>query len=89
LAGDNVSTHMTQNAPRTTVRTRKLIGTVGLLALITVYALVVMGLIATVFPRLDRWALPFLYAFAGIAWVPLAGAILNWMHRGRPDEPVA
>jgi protein-S-isoprenylcysteine O-methyltransferase Ste14 len=80
---------MTHDAPRTTVRTRKLIGTVALLALIVVYCLLVMGLIATVFPQMHRWVLPFLYAAAGIAWVPLAGAILNWMHRGRPDEPLA
>jgi hypothetical protein len=80
---------MARDAPRTTVRTRKLIGTVALMALIVVYAMLVVSLIATVFPRAERWLLPFLYAIAGIAWVPLAGAILNWMHRGRPDEPVA
>lgn len=72
--------------PRTTVRTRKLIGTVGLLLLIAVYSMVAIALIATVFPRLDAWVQPFVYAAAGFLWVPLAGAIISWMYRGRPDE---
>lgn len=72
-------------APRTTVRTRKLIGSVAILILIAVYAMLVVSLMATVFPQAERWLLPFLYAIAGFAWVPLAGAIVSWMHRGRPN----
>jgi hypothetical protein len=68
-----------------TTRIRKLIGTVALLLFIAIYALVAMGVIATVFPQMPKWALPFLYALAGIAWVPFAGLIVTWMHGGKPD----
>lgn len=74
--------------PRTTVRTRKLIGSVLLLVLIAVYAVAVVSLMSTVFPRMERWLQPFAYALAGFLWVPLAGAIISWMHRGRPDAPL-
>jgi hypothetical protein len=69
-----------------TQRMRKLVGTVALLVLITVYALVVMMLVTTVFPNMAKWLQPFFYAVAGVAWVPLAGLIVGWMHGGVRDE---
>ncbi len=68
-------------------RTRKLFGTVALLVLITVYALLVMVLSAMILPQLHKWMHVFFYAVAGLAWVPLAGMIIAWMHGGRRDEP--
>lgn len=64
-----------------TIRTRKLIGTVSLLVVITVYSLVVIGLVATAFPQLGTGMQLVFYAIAGLAWVPPAGLIINWMHK--------
>jgi peptidoglycan/LPS O-acetylase OafA/YrhL len=65
------------------MRTRKLIGTMALLALVIVYSLVAM-MIAIV---LQVNASPFVelayYVIAGLAWVFPAGAIIWWMQK--PD----
>jgi hypothetical protein len=63
------------------VRARKIIGTVALLVMIAVYSLVVMGLVATAFPQLGTGMQLVFYAIAGLAWVPPAGKIINWMHK--------
>jgi Protein of unknown function (DUF2842) len=67
-------------------RMRKLVGTIALLLLIIVYALVIMVLAAAVLPYANKWLYPVFYAVAGVAWVPLAGPIVAWMHGGRRDE---
>jgi hypothetical protein len=64
-----------------TIRTRKAIGTVALLVMITVYSLLVIGLVATAFPQLGTGLQLAFYAVAGLAWVPPAGLIINWMHK--------
>jgi Protein of unknown function (DUF2842) len=64
-----------------TVRMRKIFGTVALLAMITVYSLLVIGLVATAFPQLGTGLQLVFYAIAGLAWVPPAGYIINWMHK--------
>jgi Protein of unknown function (DUF2842) len=66
-------------------RTRKLLGTLALLAVIILYALLVMVFVATVLPRLGPWGQLVFYAVAGLAWVPAAGWIIGWMHGGRID----
>ena len=64
------------------LRTRKLFGTVLLLAFIIVYSLVVMVLMATVLPHAGSTALHVVFfALAGLAWVPVAMLIVSWMHR--------
>lgn len=68
------------------LRTRKLLGTVYLLLLITVYSLLVIGAVATVYPQIPNAALAAVfYMVAGLAWVPLAMPIVAWM--SRPDRP--
>jgi hypothetical protein len=68
------------------LRTRKAIGTVLTVVWITVYALVMMAVGATlVLGRGMALELPF-YVLAGLGWVPLEMWIIKWM--SRPDaEP--
>jgi uncharacterized protein DUF2842 len=66
------------------IRTRKLIGTVGLLVLVTVWALLAMA-IAQFVLRADSGLLVFLfYAVAGLGWVLPAMPLVRWM--SRPDH---
>jgi hypothetical protein len=66
-----------------TIRTRKLVGTVLLLAFIFAYVLVAM-LVAVVLQVRESKAIEVaFYAVAGLAWVLPAGLLIRWMHR--PD----
>jgi len=65
------------------IRTRKLIGTVGLLVLVTIWALLAMG-VAQFALRAQSGVVVFLfYAVAGIGWVLPAMPLISWM--SRPD----
>jgi hypothetical protein len=67
-----------------TIRTRKLIGTVALLAFLCAYALAAM-LAAVVLQVRESRLIEFLfYMVAGLAWVLPAGLLIRWMHR--PDR---
>jgi Protein of unknown function (DUF2842) len=67
------------------IRTRKLIGTVGLLALVTAWALLAMA-VAQFALRAQSGVVVFLfYAVAGIGWVLPAMPVISWM--SRPDVP--
>ncbi len=65
-----------------TPRTRKLAGTVLLLTLIAVYALLAMG-VAVVMQVNDasKAAELIYYVVAGLLWVLPAGLIIRWMQR--------
>ena len=64
-----------------TARMRKLLGGVGIVAFVTVYALV-MAAIAGRLPNLPLVKLAF-FAVAGVCWgVPLI-PFISWMNRGR------
>ena len=60
---------------------RKLFGTLLLLAFLFVYVLAAMLVAAAVLPKGGRFAEFAYYAVAGLAWVPVAGLIVSWMHR--------
>jgi hypothetical protein len=65
------------------IRTRKLIGTLGLLALVTVWALLAMAL-AQFALRAQSGIVVFLfYAVAGLGWALPAMPLVSWM--SRPD----
>lgn len=68
-----------------TIRTRKLMGTVMLLAFIVVYAMLALA-VAVVLQvnQASKLAELAYYIIAGFIWVIPAGAIISWM--GRPDE---
>ena len=66
------------------IRTRKLIGTIGLLALVTLWALLAMAF-AQFALRAHNGIVVFLfYVVAGIGWVLPAMPIVAWMQR--PDR---
>jgi uncharacterized protein DUF2842 len=66
------------------IRTRKLVGTIGLLALVTVWALLAMAF-AQFALRAQNGIVVFLfYVVAGIGWVLPAMPIVSWMQR--PDR---
>lgn len=60
-------------------RTRKLIGTFVFLAFLIVYSLIAMAIGARYLSTVHGiWQFLF-YAFAGLAWLPGAMAIISWM----------
>jgi hypothetical protein len=63
-------------------RIRKLIGTVGLLALVIVWSLLAMALAQVVLVRSNGVFDFVYYLVAGLGWVPLAMLLVSWMSRG-------
>jgi hypothetical protein len=64
-------------------RTRKFIGTIVMLALVIVYALVAMGLAQGRITQAPGWLQAVLYAALGLLWVPPAMLLIRWMETGR------
>lgn len=64
-------------------RTRKLLGTFGLIALIIVYPLVVMEAYVTWLMALPWWGAILVLAVAGGLWFFPAAWVVRWM--ARPD----
>ncbi len=63
------------------IRTRKLIGTIVLVAFVVVYLLIAMAVTAVWLPG-SPIALQLLgYATAGLLWIVPAGVIIRWMSR--------
>jgi Protein of unknown function (DUF2842) len=67
------------------VRTRKLIGTVALLVLVSVWGLFAMALAQSVLTDINGLVAAIFYAVAGLGWVLPAMPIVSWM--ARPDRP--
>lgn len=67
-----------------TIRTRKLIGTVGLLALVIVWALVAMALAQSILTDINGFVAAIYYVVAGLGWVLPAMPLISWM--SRPDK---
>ncbi|MGB7257641.1 MAG: DUF2842 domain-containing protein [Pseudolabrys sp.] len=68
-----------------TIRTRKLIGTFGLLALAIVWALLAMALAQSVLTNINGFVAATYYVVAGLGWVLPAMPLVRWM--SRPDAP--
>jgi hypothetical protein len=66
------------------IRTRKLIGTVGLLMLVTVWALLAMAFAQFALRAQSGWVAALFYAVAGLGWVLPAMPLVSWMQR--PDR---
>jgi Protein of unknown function (DUF2842) len=66
------------------IRTRKLIGTFGLLLLVTVWSLLAMALAQSVLTDIDGLVAAIYYVIAGLGWVLPAMLLVKWM--ARPDE---
>ena len=69
------------------IRTRKLIGTVGLLCLVVVWSLAGMAIAQTPWLAASRLAQAIFYVVAGLGWVLPAMPLIAWM--SRPDKPAA
>ncbi len=71
-----------------TMRTRKLIGTFAMLALLFVYSMIAMTIGVAILPDAAWYAELAYYFVAGLAWVPLAGMLINWMSKPDPEPEV-
>jgi hypothetical protein len=66
------------------IRTRKLIGTVALLLLVTVWALFAMALAQSVLTDINGFVAAIFYVVAGLGWVLPAMPLVSWM--AKPDR---
>ena len=69
------------------IRTRKLIGTVALLVLVTAWALLAMAFAQFALRAQSGMVMLMFYAVAGIGWVLPAMPVVAWMQR--PDRKAA
>lgn len=67
------------------VRVRKLIGTVALLVLVSVWALLAMALAQSALTDINGFVAVIFYVVAGLGWVLPAMPLVSWMLR--PDQP--
>jgi len=68
-----------------TQRQRKFLGTIALLLLIAVYALIAMGVaIVLQVHNVSKFAELSYYVVAGLLWVLPAGLLISWMQK--PDS---
>lgn len=63
------------------MRTRKLVGTFALLALVIVYSLAAMMVAIALQVNASKFVEVMYYVVAGLAWVIPAGAIIWWMQK--------
>ena len=66
------------------IRTRKLIGTFALLALVAVWSLLAMALAQSVLTDINGFVAVIYYIVAGLGWVVPAMFLVKWM--AKPDE---
>jgi hypothetical protein len=69
------------------IRTRKLIGVIGLLALVIFWSLLAMALAQSVLTDINGFAAVIYYVVAGLGWVLPAMLLVKWM--AKPDAPRA
>lgn len=67
-----------------TMRTRKLIGAFGLLALVIVWALLAMALAQSALTDINGFVAAIYYVVAGLGWVLPAMPLISWM--SKPDK---
>jgi hypothetical protein len=67
------------------IRTRKLIGTIGLLVLVTAWALLAMAFAQFALRAQSGIIVVLFYAVAGLGWVLPAMPLVAWMQRA--DQP--
>ena len=66
------------------IRTRKLLGTVALLALVTVWALLAIAFAQFALSSAHGFVVALFYVIAGLGWVLPAMPVVSWMQR--PDK---
>jgi len=65
------------------IRTRKLVGAVALLALVIFWGLLAMALAQSVLTNINGWVATIFYIAAGLGWVLPAMPLISWM--AKPD----
>jgi hypothetical protein len=65
------------------IRIRKLIGAVALLALVIFWGLLAMALAQSVLTSINGWVATIYYIVAGLGWVLPAMPLISWM--AKPD----
>ena len=66
------------------IRSRKFIGTIALLALVCVWGLLAMALAQSVLTDIDGFVAAIYYVVAGLGWVLPAMPLISWM--AKPDS---
>jgi hypothetical protein len=66
------------------IRIRKLVGTVALLALVIIWGLLAMALAQSVLTNINGWVATIYYVVAGLGWVLPAMPLISWM--AKPDS---
>ncbi|MGB2594678.1 MAG: DUF2842 domain-containing protein [Pseudolabrys sp.] len=66
------------------IRARKFVGTIALLALVSVWGLLAMALAQSVLTDINGFVAAIYYVIAGLGWIVPAMPLISWM--GRPDE---
>ena len=66
------------------MRLRKLIGTVALLALVIVWSLLAMAFAQTALVQANQLVAAIYYVVAGLGWVLPAMPLISWMSAPRP-----
>ena len=69
------------------IRTRKLIGTVALLVLVSVWGVFAMALAQSVLTDINGFVAAIYYVVGGLGWVLPAMPLVKWMVK--PDAPRA
>jgi hypothetical protein len=70
----------------TRTRRRKLIGTVLLVTLVSIYALIAMAVGSVTMAGQGRGVQLAFFTVVGLGWVLPAGLIVWWMERARPGK---
>jgi hypothetical protein len=65
-------------------RSRKFVGTIALLVLVSVWGLLAMALAQSVLTDINSWVATIYYVVAGLGWVLPAMPLISWM--ARPDS---
>jgi len=69
------------------IRTRKLVGTVALLLLVAVWALLAMAFAQFALRAASNWVALLYYVVAGLGWVLPAMPLVKWMVRPDAIDP--
>jgi len=90
LAGDGADHIVRCAAPQLraglsamSIRTRKLVGAIALLALVILWGLLAMALAQSVLTNINGWVATIYYIVAGLGWVLPAMPLISWM--AKPD----
>jgi hypothetical protein len=68
-------------------RIRKLIGTIALLVLVSMWALLAMALAQSALTDINGFAAAIYYVVAGLGWVLPAMPIISWMSKADRPTP--